>query len=87
ASEVAFAGGKGAIDNTNYYLNIGNWYWTLSPFDWRSGGGEEISVSSNGAISKDGYSINTLVVFVLLFLSNPIALGNQETEQHQIHMN
>ena len=35
ADEVAYAGGRNALMNQNYYLYTGVSYWTMSPFDFR----------------------------------------------------
>ena len=34
--EILAAGGKGDIQNTNYYLYTGQYYWTMTPSDFRS---------------------------------------------------
>ena len=37
ADEVMYAGGMNE-DNTSYYLYNGQFYWTMTPFNWYSGG-------------------------------------------------
>ena len=34
ADEVSLAGGVWHTDNSLYYLNTGQWYWTLSAYNW-----------------------------------------------------
>ena len=53
ADEVAYAGGKYSTSNSSYYLYSGNWYWTISPNDFNSGGSRVWYVSFTGYLSAD----------------------------------
>ena len=49
--EILAAGGKGDIQNTNYYLYTGQLYWTMSPSYYSATGAREFIVKNNGGIS------------------------------------
>ncbi|MEG2457961.1 MAG: hypothetical protein RSB41_03630, partial [Bacilli bacterium] len=60
ADETAFAGGIAYTSNSNFYLNTGNWYWTLSPFYFynKSQAAFMFTVTSDGSLAV-GYTTNT----------------------------
>ena len=55
ADETSFAGGINGSVNTNFYLNIGSTYWTMSPYFYQSNDmiGKAGNVTSNGIISAN----------------------------------
>ena len=55
SDEVVLAGGFGGSSNSSYYLYTGEYYWTMSPFDFYSAGYAGVfSVDSNGCLDGDG---------------------------------
>ena len=48
ADELAFAGGKHATNNTSFYLNSGQNYWTMSPFLFQTGVAQLYYINSSG---------------------------------------
>ena len=53
ADEVMYAGAAGTTTNYGYYLYTGNYYWTMSPFNFNSGGARVFIVHSTGNLSTD----------------------------------
>ena len=56
ADESVMAGGKGRVDNVNYYLYNGLDYWTMSPDQWNSG-------ASLFVLGSDGYITNAIPTY------------------------
>ena len=56
ADEVAYAGGVYSVPNSSYYLNTGDFYWTMSPeaFVWSVAG--EWHVNAVGGLAGGGVS-------------------------------
>ena len=52
ADEVAYAGGTYTSGNSKYYLYTGNYYWTMSPFDFFASGAFVFIVHSTGHLSN-----------------------------------
>ncbi len=50
-ADVIYAGGSYDNNNTDYYLNLGNDYWTMSPYEY-NGVAKELYVSSSGALKS-----------------------------------
>ena len=48
ADEVAVGGGVNGYSNSSYYLYIGNYYWTMSPWSFSGSTSGEFGVYSNG---------------------------------------
>ncbi len=46
--EVIYAGGFGNQTNNGYWLNVGRYYWTMSPFYFRDGNARVFIVTSSG---------------------------------------
>lgn len=53
ADEVAMAGGVNDSNNTSYYLYTGQDYWTMSPYQFRSGEADVYYVSLAGNLDWD----------------------------------
>ena len=55
ADEASFAGGVLSVDNSNYYLNVGYDYWTMTPrlYSYGNQFAFEYILSSTGGISSD----------------------------------
>ena len=53
ADEVAFAGGVYGTSNSSYYLNIGSYYWTMSPFDCTGSSAAEFNVLFSGRLDSN----------------------------------
>ena len=49
ADEVVYAGGVFEANNLGYYLYTGQYYWTMSPYYYNSGGAWVFNVGSDGA--------------------------------------
>ena len=53
ADEVSMAGGVVGSSNSSYYLYTGQYYWTMSPYDFDSAGRANVFlVDSNGGLSN-----------------------------------
>ncbi len=48
ADEVSMAGGVYGTNNTSYYLYIGQYYWTMSPYDFNGSWVNSFVVNTNG---------------------------------------
>ena len=56
ADEVVFAGGFGGTNNSNYYLNTGQYYWTMSPYSFGSSGDARVFVVALASLTD--YRVN-----------------------------
>ena len=55
SDEVVLAGGFGGSSNISYYLYTGEYYWTMSPYFFSTGGGSNVFVvPSNGGFNRSG---------------------------------
>jgi len=52
ADEVAYAGGKHSVSNYSYYLYTGNWYWTISPYQFNNTTATVFRVYLNGSLNN-----------------------------------
>ena len=52
SDEVVFAGGFGGTINSNYYLNTGQYYWTMSPYSFLGSGAHVFLVGSSGSLGS-----------------------------------
>ena len=50
ADEVSYAGEALWVDNTSYYLNTNEWYWTMSPYYFDSSGAYMFNLRSAGTL-------------------------------------
>jgi len=61
ADEVSMAGGRQSLDNNNYYLRNGQYYWTMSPYAYTGNTGglyaHIYGITSNGRIHM--WSVNS----------------------------
>ena len=69
ADEVAYAGGVYANANSKYYLYTGNWYWTMSPYNFYGSNASEFFVYSTGYLDS-GYVDNDIAVRPVISLSS-----------------
>lgn len=82
ADEVSIAGGVWNINNSNYYLYTGNYYWTMSPYVGGSSS-SAFGVNSGGSISPYFvYSSNGVGVRPVLSLKSDIAITGQGTQSN-----
>ena len=76
ADEVAYAGGGAGMANSEYYLNTGQNYWTMSPAYFRTDGYASVfNVNLNGAFN---YSLvfNTSGVFPVINLKADVTISS-----------
>ena len=78
ADEVAFAGGVYGSRNTSYYLYNNAYYWTMSPYNYRSAGARVFNVDLDGSLS-DCYVYDTLGVRPVINLKSAIAISGTGT--------
>ena len=75
--EVYLAGGSG-LSNSGYYLYTGNYYWTMSPANFSSGGAAAVGLllSSGGVVSGDRVTYTYGVRPVLNLKSGSLTQGS-----------
>ena len=78
ADEVAFAGGVYGSRNTSYYLYNNAYYWTMSPYNYRSAGARVFAVNSSGYLNDD-YVYGTGGVRPVINLKSAIAITGSGT--------
>ena len=81
ADEVAYAGGKHGTANANYYLQNGQWYWTMSPGDYTQKNDNESGIfqyamMSNGGINVPGIIDDYYIRPVINLSSDVVLTGN-----------
>jgi len=72
ADEVVLAGGKRSTNNTSYYLNNGQWYWTMAPsnfFNGASAGAFHVSSSGQLDYNSVDYGVDSSTSGVRAVLS------------------
>ena len=80
ADEVAMAGGliykdDGSASNSNYYLYMGSYYWTMSPFGFDGSLACSFGVSGSGYLNNDGVYGNFGARGVISLSSSAILYG------------
>ncbi len=61
ADEIVYAGGVNGVDNNNFYLNNGNYWWSLSPYSFNGTNAAVFDLFSTGSL-YNYYVFNTLGV-------------------------
>ncbi|HIQ94097.1 TPA: hypothetical protein IAB29_03060 [Candidatus Ventrenecus stercoripullorum] len=74
--EAALAGGY-SLSNSGYYLYTGNYYWTMSPYDFSGSGARVLYVDSLGSVGGgNGVDYSTGVRPVLNLKSGSLKSGS-----------
>ena len=82
SDEVVLAGGLGGSSNSSYYLYNNQWYWTMSPSDFRSTGYALVFVVfSNGNFGNYGVN-NTYGVRPVINLKADITITGEGTSSN-----
>ena len=71
ADEIALAGNSTGISSTNFYLNKGVNYWTMSPSDYDNYGASNINMYNNDLINY-GYVDEELDVFPVINIKSDV---------------
>ena len=79
ADEVIYAGGFGGTGNNKYYLYNGQYYWTMSPYNFRGGYAYVFTVSLDGYLDH-WYVSNTTGVRPVINLRADVAITGSGTQ-------
>lgn len=82
ADEVAYAGGKSNTSNSSYYLYSGEYYWTISPRCFDSGGSSYVwSVNSRGSLGSNYVDYSRALRPVISLKSDIVFSGDGSMNQ------